>query len=181
MKKQTDKLMENAAKLTKEQPPERDLWAGIERAIRQPKQKRRSPMFAQAAAIVLLVGASSGITYLTMKSDGEQTLAVQPDYIFNKAAFGESYSLGPGFTDARSGLASKLHTQMEKLPAEERANIEENLTLIRGAIDEMNVELSKDPDNAQLQSLLLKAYREELMVMRQIGELTQAVTSRNDI
>lgn len=181
MNRQDDKLMERASRLSKETPPQRDLWAGIEQAIDAPRAKRWSPMFAQAAAVLLLVGASSGITYLAVTGDGETTLAVQPEYVFNEAAFGESYSLGPGFIDARSGLAARLDTQIEKLPAEERANIEANLTMIRDAIAEINAELGKDPDNAQLQSLLLKAYREELMIMRQIGELTRRVTTRNDI
>lgn len=176
-----DKLMDDAARLAKEIRPERDLWPGIEAEITGSAKRRWSPVYAQAAAVVLLVVASSGITYFAVKGDGAAPLAVQPNYVFDEAAFGESYSLGPGFTDARSGLASKLDTQLAKLAPEERANIEENLAMIRGAIDEINAELSSDPDNAQLQSLLLKAYREELMLMRQIGNLTQSVTSRNDI
>ncbi len=176
-----DRIFDDAAKLAKEIRPERDLWPGIEAEISGRTQRKTYPMFAQAAAVVLLVAASSGITYFAVKGDGAATVAVQPNYVFDEAAFGESYSLGPGFTDARSGLASKLDAQLAKLPPEERATIEENLALVRGAIDEINAELSEDPDNAQLQSMLLKAYREELMLMRQIGNLTQNVTSRNDI
>ena len=139
-------------------------------------------MFAQAAAVVLLVAGSSGLTYLAVKGDGAADITVAPQELFHQqTAFGDSYSLGPSFSDARGGLASKLETQLQKLSPEERNEVEENLGMIRGAIDEINAELAKDPDNARLQAMLLKAYREELTLMRRIGSLTQNVTSRNDI
>ena len=57
-----DKLIAAARKLATEVTPQRDLWPGIEDAIKQPKRSRWAPMLAQAAAVVLLVGASSFVT-----------------------------------------------------------------------------------------------------------------------
>ena len=178
-----DKLLADAAKLRTEISPERDLWPDIEASITTPEKKAWSPMFAQAAAVVILVAGSSGLTYMAVKDDGAaENITVAPQELFHQqTAFGDSYSLGPSFTDARGGLASKLETQLQKLSPEERNEVEENLGMIRGAIDEINAELAKDPDNARLQALLLKAYREELTIMRRVGSLTQNVTSRNDI
>ena len=67
-----DKLTTAARQLATEIRPQRDLWPGIERAIIEPapRRSRWTPMWAQAAAIVLLIGASSGLTYLAMK-DGK--------------------------------------------------------------------------------------------------------------
>ena len=53
--------------------------------------------------------------------------------------------------------------------------------LIKPAIAEINAALEEDPHNALLQELLLKTYREELNVMRQVRGLTRDVMSRNDI
>ena len=57
-----EKLMEAAERLSKEIRPERDLWPEIAATINAPAAKRWSPLFAQAAAVVLLVGASSAVT-----------------------------------------------------------------------------------------------------------------------
>ena len=62
-----NQLMAAAAELTTEVTPERDLWAGIEQAISQPAPLKRTvwnSVWAQAAAVLLLVGGSSGVTYL---------------------------------------------------------------------------------------------------------------------
>ena len=66
-----DKLTAAARQLATEVQPRSDLWPDIELAIteRAPQRSRWTPMFAQAAAIVLLVGASSGVTYLAVKDD----------------------------------------------------------------------------------------------------------------
>ncbi len=180
--KDDDKLMQEAARLPRSIAPERDLWPGIEAAIQQPKSGGSVPPWLfQAAAMVLLVVGSSGVTYFAMQGEDPATVVAPQDLFYEQAAFGNNYTLGPGFTDARGGLASKLETQLAKLSPEDRANVEENLRLIRDAIEEINAELAKDPDNAQLRALLLKTYREELTLMRRIGDLTQNVISRNDI
>ena len=141
-----DKIMQDAARLSKEIRPRRDLWPGIEAALAEPAPSRLMPWYAQAAAVILLVGASSGVTWLVMKGEPDTQVLVQPDYVFDEAAFGSSYNLGPGYTDAHSGLASKLDTQLAKLSPEERADVESNLAIIRGAIEQINAELAKDPD-----------------------------------
>ncbi len=181
MDKDDDKLLRDAGRLPRSIAPERDLWPGIEAAINEPKGRGLPPYLAQAAAVVLLVAGSSGVTYFAMQGEETTTVVAPQDLFYEQAAFGNNYTLGPGFTDARGGLASKLDSQLDKLSPEDRAEVEENLRMIRSAINEINAELAEDPDNAQLQALLLRTYREELTLMRRIGELTQSVTSRNDI
>ena len=68
-----DKLTKAARSLETEVAPERDLWPAIENAIQPPAHSRWNTLFAQAAAVVLLVGASSGLTYLTMNNSGPYT------------------------------------------------------------------------------------------------------------
>ncbi|MEM9208949.1 MAG: hypothetical protein AAGA61_06870, partial [Pseudomonadota bacterium] len=102
-----DELMNLAGELRPEVQPSRDLWPGIAAGIRQPADAGvpwRS-MLAQAAVVMVLIGGSSGLTWLAVKNDGT---SVSPTTASNvaqltavPASFGDRYSLGPDFIDAR--------------------------------------------------------------------------------
>lgn len=183
-----DALMAAARDLPTEVTPDRDLWSGIEQAIAPPGATGRpmwNTVWAQAAAVVLMVGASSGITYLVM-SDGAATtspVATNGQLVFEpvSAEFGARYSLGPDFQDARSDVAGRLDDELQRLSPESRADVEKNLAAIRVAIEEINAALAEEPDNVLLQELLLSTYREELSLMIRVDELTTSVMRRNDI
>ena len=176
-----DKLMQAAQKLATEIRPQRDLWPGIAEAIEEPAPRRWTPMLAQAAAVVLLVGASSGVTYMMTKDDAPQTVVASPDMIFEQASFGNRYNMGPGFQDAHSALVADLEAELEKMSPQARADVEANLEVVRGAIDEMNAALAADPENILLQERLLRTYREELELLRRVSGLSRNVMMRNDI
>ena len=176
-----DKVMKAAGQLSTEISPGRDLWPGISDAIEKPASRRWTPMLAQAAAIVLLIGASSGLTYITMKDGSPGPVIASPDMIFEHASFANRYNLGPGFQNARDALVAELDFEMERLSPESRQNIETNLSLIHSAIFDMNNALEEDPENLFLQERLLRIYREELALLRQVGGLTRNVMMRNDI
>jgi len=176
-----DKLMQAASQLSKEISPERDLWPGIAEAIESPAPRRWSPIFAQAAAVVLLVGASSAVTYMTMKNDNPVTVIASPDMVFEQTSFGNRYNLGPGFQDARNGLVADLEAELERLSPESKETIEVNLNLINDAIVGMNEALANDPENILLQERLLRTYREELTLLRRVSGLSRNVMMRNDI
>lgn len=176
-----DELMQAAAKLRTDIAPQRDLWPGIAEAIEQPRKRRWSPMLAQAAAVVLLVGASSMITYVSVKDDGPAAVIQPPDMIFEQASFGNRYTLGPGFQDARDALAAELDTELKRLSPEARQNVAQNLRMIQSAILEMNTALENDPENLLLQERLLRTYHQELALLRRVGGLSRNVMVRNDI
>ncbi len=175
-----DTLDRTARRLAKEMTPGRDLWPGIEQAIRVPA-RRRMPWLAQAAGILLLVGASSAVTYVAVKGDANPAISVAPELIFEKAAFGRNYNLGPGFQDARRSLRAQLDAELARLSPAAQADIQANLDVIHNAIVEINGALEKEPDNVLLQSKLLGAYREELTLLRRVSGLTRNVMTRNDI
>lgn len=176
-----DKLMQAAKQLATEIRPERDLWAVIETAIEKPERSRWTPMLAQAAAVVLLVGASSTITYMAVKDTAPAQIPYTPDMIFEQASFGNRYTLGAGFQDARNGLVADLNVELARLSPEAKKDIETNLTLIHGAINTMNNELEADPENTLLQEQLLRMYHEELALLRRVSGLSRNVMMRNDI
>lgn len=176
-----DKLDRAARQLATEISPERDLWPDIIAEITAPKRSRWTPMFAQAAAIVLLVGASSAVTYVAVKNDNIPVVSIAPELVFEQASFGGNYHLGPGFQDARNGLRAELDVELARLSAETRSDIQANLEMIHKAIVDINAALEQEPDNVLLQQKLLRAYREELTLLRLVGGLTRNVMMRNDI
>ncbi len=177
-----DKLMEAASTLETEVTPERDLWPDIENSITKPSRGRWNTVFAQAAAVVLLIGASSGLTYLAMNNrippatPHVNTAPLQID----QASFGGSYVLGPDYHDAREVLRAQFEEQLERLTPEERAEITRNVDAIRSVIEEINRALSNDPDSALLQELLMSTYQEELSLMMKVDGVTKAAMFRND-
>ncbi|NNF41048.1 MAG: hypothetical protein HKN64_06690 [Woeseiaceae bacterium] len=175
-----DKLTAAARRLATEINPERDLWPGIAGAIEAPRRSAWTPLLAQAAAVVLLVGASSGITYLAVTGD-EPVVQVAPELLFEQTSFGAHYNLGPEFQDARDSLAVQFDRELARLPDTSRAEVEENLAFVHTAIAEINDALAKDPDNVMLQARLLQAYRDQLSVLRRVSDLTRGVMMRNDI
>jgi hypothetical protein len=179
-----DKLTAAARQLATEIRPQRDLWPDIELAITDtaPQRSRWTPMFAQAAAIVLLIGASSGLTYLAVKDDQPVVIPQPaPEYTFERAAIGSNYTLGSDYLDTRADVVARFEQEFERLSPEQRQDVEQSLEVIRGAINDINEGLQQDPDNTLLQDLLMNTYHEELNVMRKVGGVTQSVMSRRDI
>jgi hypothetical protein len=176
-----DKLDRTARQLATEISPERDLWPGVAEAITAPRRSRWTPMLAQAAAVVLLVGTSSAVTYIATKDSSGPVVAVAPELVFEQAAFGGNYHLGPGFQDARNSLRDDLDVELARLSDEAREDVQANLDLIHQVIIDINKALEQEPDNVLLQQKLLQAYREELTLLRRVGGLTRDVMRRNDI
>lgn len=176
-----DRLMVAAQGLATKITPQRDLWPGIESAIQAPQRQRWMPIFAQAAAAVLLVAASSAITYVAVKDQPPLVTQVSPELLFEQTSFGGRYNLGPDFQDARDKLVAQLDEELARLSPESRADIEANLELVHQAIFDINEALVEEPDNALLQSKLLMAYREELAILRRASGLSRSVMMRNDV
>ncbi len=182
-----DELMDMAGDLRHDVQPSRDLWPGIALEIQSPAKVgfQWHSMLAQAAAVVLLIGGSSGLTWLAVKDDGT---GVSPVAVPNPvpltavpASFGDRYSLGPDFIDARRDLEGRLQQELARLSPESRADVEASLQTIRSAIADINTALAAEPDNHLLQRLLLSSYREELAFMQNVNGITTTVMRRNDI
>jgi len=176
-----DELIAAAGALATEISPKRDLWAGIEESITQPRRSRWTPTLAQAAAVVLLIGASSGVTFLAMKDNQQPVQIATPALIFEQASFGGSSALGLEYFEVRSDIVAQLDEDLARLSPETRTEVEHNLVLIRNAIAEINTALEAEPTNVLLQDLLLRTYQDELAVMHRVGGLTQRLMSRKDI
>ena len=176
-----DKLDRAARELRQQIAPERDLWPGIEEAITAPRRSRWTPVFAQAAAVVLLIGASSAVTWLVVKDDSAPVVSVAPELVFEQASFGGDRSLGPDFIAARNALRAELERELQRLSPEIREDVQANIDVVHEAIHEINLALEAEPDNVLLQQKLLGAYRDELNLLRNVSSITRNVMTRNDI
>jgi len=176
-----DTLVAAARQLSTEISPERDLWPGIAEHLEAPQRSRWAPMLAQAAAVLVLIAASSGITWYAVQEDPILVTEIRPELTVQQAAFGSRYTLGPEFFDARDSLEQGFDQALGRLSPEQREDVEASLMVIRKVIADINVELNKDPTNVYLQEILMKSYREELGLMQRVGGLTRNVMRRNDI
>lgn len=176
-----DKLMRKASQLATEVKPGRDLWPGIEQALSSRPARRRLPVWTQAAAVLVLVGGSSLLTYLVTKEDAAIVQAVPQGLVFEQTAFGSSYTFESVYDRAGANAVAELDAQLARLSPEVRADVQRNLKIIQEATAEINAALAKEPDNALLQELLVNSYREELALRHRVSNLTQGVMSRTDI
>ncbi len=176
-----DKIMQAAQQLTTDVAPERDLWSGIATAIEQPEPRRWTPMLAQAAVIMLLVGTSSAVTYMAVKDSNPVQVIASPDMVFEQVSFGNRYNLGPAFQAARDDLAGNLDVEMARLSPDTQQYVKDDMASIHVAINEMNNALEGDPENILLQKQLLRMYREELALLQRVSGLSRNLMMRNDI
>ncbi len=186
MNEQDDKMTMAASQLATEIAPSRDLWPSIEEAIKAPRVPRQTPWYAQAAAVFLLVGASSLVTYSVLKYDAANTppavLQVVPTNLtFERAAFGAEHTLESIYGRAAGNVESDLERGLANLSPEAREDVIRNLAVIQQAITDISQALEKEPNNGFLQELLVAAYRSELDLMNRVGGMTRRVMSRKDI
>ena len=186
MNEQDDKMTMAASQLATEITPSRDLWPGIEEAIKAPRVPRQTTWYAQAAAVFLLVGASSMVTYSVLKYDSANTpqavvQVVPTNLTFERAAFGADHTLESVYGRAAGDVESNLDRELANLSPEAREDVVRNLAVIQQAITDISQALEEEPNNGFLQELLVDAYRNELALMNRVGGMTQRVMARQDI
>jgi hypothetical protein len=144
----------------------------------------RQSLWAQAAAIVLLVAGSSGITwYATHDDTPVPATVVSMDQVFEPVSgdFGDGYTLGSEYLDVHQQLQGSLEEKLAALTPEARAEVVSNLNTIRRAIRDINDALAAEPDNVLLQDLLRSTYHDELNLMIRVNGIANAAMRRDDI
>lgn len=170
--------------------PGRDLWPGIAAQLEprsMPGTSRRRPAWLwQAAAAVLLVAGSSLLTATLLdneRDDGTMAAATRvapapagtSGAMAMPAAFGPGARLDPEYLAARRQLTAVLETRMANLPSSTRAKLEVNLAEMRRAAEQINAALAEQPGDPLLEELLLKTYQDELAVLANVNQLTNAL------
>jgi hypothetical protein len=183
-----DELTELAARLPAGVSPGRDLWPAIEQGISASGKAQAATVlgfsWAQAAAVVLLVAGSSGITYVAVSDSGLRAPEIiYTDNVFETVSgdFGQQYTLGNQYMDARSQLESNFEGKLNALSPDARSDVVQNLNTIRLAIRDINQALAAEPDNTLLQELLLSSYHDEMSLMKKIDGIANSAIRRDDI
>jgi hypothetical protein len=96
------------------------------------------------------------------------------------AAFGPGTRLAPEYVAARRQLTTMLEARMAQLPESTRAKLQVNLGEMRRAAEEINAALAEQPGDPLLEELLLKTYQDELAVLANVSQLTNALENTAD-
>lgn len=152
-----------AAHLPRAIQPERDLWAGIAGRLR-PRGRRELvlPTWALAAAALLLIIASSGVTVALLRARAAPAASTLPAGF--AAAEARAVATADRLTRAyrRSGAALAPAT---------REVIDRNLAVIDRALAESRAALERDPHNAALGALVLAAWQRKIEFLERVGSL----------
>ncbi|HWZ62110.1 MAG TPA: hypothetical protein VNX02_03755 [Steroidobacteraceae bacterium] len=165
--------------------PKRDLWPQIEAQLAAPAPavapapatgapRARSPAplhWLAAAAMVasLAVGVWIGRSALpgaappSSASDTRSSGAVPVTWVSD-----------PRYQRQHEALLQSLNTQLAALPPASRAKVLTSLATIHEAKRQLEDELGKDPGNALLQELLVNTYQDEMRVLTDVREASDA-------
>lgn len=176
--------LEQAVKrLPREIQPGRDLWPEINDRISHSDRGQgrtmhwwNSPILSAASLMI----ATAAVTFAIVRPGS------LPGAVDEMAAEGVvpgtlNASLDPGFLANRKRLERQLEGRLGELSPEMQRVVQQNLATIRGSLRAMSMALASDPDNADLQDLLLSTYEQELRVMTEINQMPAASPQRIDL
>jgi len=163
-----DKVVTSLRELQQDIAPERDLWASIERSIKEDEaaQSRSSrqryrwlvPFGVAAATSFLAIGLWIGRTSVDvapMVADQPADATVLPAVL----------EVDADYAALRVRLEERAIAGLANLSDEERNKVAASLTTIQQAVKELESALGKDPSNALLQVLLVQSCQEEMRVL----------------
>jgi hypothetical protein len=171
--------------------PARDLWPEIVAGLepRDRASRRRPAWMAQAAAALLLVAGSSLLTATLLDRgpvgkpqsvrarDAAAEVAGPGGFAPMPAGFGPNVRLDPEYAAARRQLTVMLQARLAALPPSTRAKLETNLGEMQRAAEQINAALAEQPGDPLLEELLLKTYQDELAVLANVNQLTDALAA----
>jgi len=175
-------LIRQAQSLPGEIDPGRDLWRGIERRIADTPAEnvvtfsRRTVYVAGTAAAVVVVAALSFVTLNQnqpndaasprMANGSTQT---NPNVQFANYDEPENaqYELAIAqYKSATDAMHQSINERRDSMEEETWVAVSESLAVIHQAIADIEAALAEDPDNEDLQSMLVAAYEKEVGLLR---------------
>ncbi len=161
-------LLDQASRLRKDIPPERDLWPGIEAAIadatpagrRDPGRNRWPAAAALAATLVLALLIGYGAGRGTPEGSNGAT-ALQPVSLVEAA----------GLLETRRTMAAEIEAGLHRLPPDAQAVVIENLATIGTALDEIDAVLAEAPPSGLDRQVLMALYVDQLALLGSVRQL----------
>jgi hypothetical protein len=184
-------LLEAAAALPRTAQPDRDLWPGIAAAttagpaapIEAGSGRTRISAWLTlprlAAAAVILIGLTVGITLRVVQTSREGSRQMQNDPVVPRtttvAMPADFRAAETEFQQATEMLAAVLERRRGELSPETIALVEENLEVINRAIEAVQAAIASDPGNRDLGLLLTAMYRTKVDLMQRATRLPAAI------
>lgn len=165
--------------------PGRDLWPQIEAqiagrgaalpapAVAGARRRAAAPRaYLAAAAMVgcVAVGVWIGRSMLSGTAPTPLAQVARPESGATPAAWVSD----PRYQREHERLMRSLGTQLASLPPASRAKVMKSLATIHQAKQELEEALGKDPGNALLQELLVNTYQDEMRVLTDVREASDA-------
>jgi len=170
--------------------PARDLWPQIEARInaerstaaaalpRIARARAVPPRWLAAAALVasVAVGVWIGRSLLPAARPGAQfpISASRANFADAPTALDVAYVSDPRYQRDRAALMRSLQARLATLPPAARAKVMASLAAIHRAKQDLQNELGKDPGNALLQELLVNTYQDEMRVLTDVRDASDA-------
>jgi hypothetical protein len=163
--------------------PGRDLWPQIEaqigrngvRAVAAGGSRRGAAVPLQwlaAAAMVACVAVGVWIGRSALPGVAPAPLAQAPRP--ESGALQTAWVSDPRYQREHEQLMRSLGAQVAALPPASRAKVMASLATISQAKQEIESALGKDPGNALLQELLVNTYQDEMRVLTDVSEASDA-------
>lgn len=168
--------------------PERDLWPQIEAQIGAGGNSARRPTVAAgaarrgtaaaplhwlaAAAMVgcVAVGVWIGRSVLPGAGPAPTAQVARPE----SGTMQTAWVTDPRYQREHEKLMRSLGAKLASLPPASRAKVTASLETIGKAKQELESALGKDPGNALLQELLVNTYQDEMRVLADVHEASNA-------
>jgi hypothetical protein len=169
--------------------PSRDLWPQIEARIREESMRARAAPSAPArvarlrwlaaAAVVasVAVGVWIGRSFLpgARAPGAEGALSATAQTAPGAAsALDAAYVSDRRYQRQRTALLQSLQAQLAAMPPPARDKVVASFTAIGKAKEDLEQALGKDPSNALLQELLINTYQDEMRVLTDMREASDA-------
>ncbi len=169
------------ARIASSQTQARDRGQDTPMRARRPRFGPPGRMLMRAAVVVLLVGISSSLTYLLVRSDAERGEPPQPSVgavpvaTGGEVTGGGAAAIAAAYEPALADMEQLLEEGRGRLRPETIAALEENLRIIDAAIGEVQEALAADPAHPSALRSLDGVYQAKLKLLRQAVVLTSGV------
>jgi putative zinc finger protein len=170
----TEPRLDPVGALPRSVPPAGDLWPAIHARL-TPRGRGRVavPGWWLAAAAVLLIAVSSGVTALVLRrTEPGSTPSAGPPVRLSTLPPDRLAAIEAQYSAASADLAGVLGKARARLAPETVATIERNLATIDSALAESRRALARDPANAVLEQLVVAAWRQKLDFLRRATALS---------
>lgn len=171
-------IIDPSSVLSREIPPPRDLWSNIAGRLDAAEERKvwRIPNFLPLAAAAGIAGIIVATLFAlpsrqsTTEATTEATLAVQTpetdSFIISSRLPAETVEVG--FVQTRAVLMKQFEAQKNSAAPEQIASLEQLLSTMDSAAQDINAALERDPYNASLLFKLSHTRRRELRLLQQV-------------